>query len=96
MGVDKAATKQMLQIAHLYCKYPFAVRECRFVYADSRHTMCVMAALLGLSAEFPFIVVHNREEARMPMCSMHPVACNPIPLPLSSLSKQLSGRCVCP
>jgi hypothetical protein len=61
--------------------------------------MCVMAALLGLSPEFPLIVVHNREEARMLMCSMHPVACNPNPLPplpLSSLSKQLSGRCARP
>ena len=51
--------------------------------------MCVMAALLGLSPEFPLIVVHNREEARMLMCSMHPVACNPIPLPLSSISKAI-------
>jgi uncharacterized protein with NRDE domain len=24
--------------------------------------MCVMAVLLGLSVEFPLVVVHNREE----------------------------------
>ena len=29
--------------------------------------MCVMTALLGLSLEFPLIILHNREEVRMPL-----------------------------